>query len=155
MQDMQELYAQRLHRYVTANRNGKPDRVPIRPFAAEFTAVHAGMTCQQVTHDYRQAFEAVMRCCRDYDWDAAVPNMVYVWTGLAQTAGLRYYAIPGIDVEPDVAFQYREPPQDGAWMAREEYDELIADPVKFLYDTWRRSWRRRGNRRISGTIWRW
>ncbi len=57
MQDMQELYAQRLHRYVTANRNGMPDRVPIRPFAAEFTAVHAGMTCQQVTHDYQQAFE--------------------------------------------------------------------------------------------------
>lgn len=136
MHDMQELYAQRLNRYVTAGRNGKPDRVPIRPFAAEFTAVHAGMTCQQVTHDYNQAFEAVIRCCRDYDWDAAVPNMVYVWTGLAQTAGLRYYAIPGIDVDPNVAFQYREPPQDGAWMSRDEYDDLIADPVKFLYDTW-------------------
>jgi uroporphyrinogen-III decarboxylase len=134
--ETEQLYSERLNRYVTAMRNGKPDRVPMRPFAAEFTAVHAGYTAQQVTHDYRQAFEAVIRCCRDYDWDAVVPNMVYVWTGLAHAAGLRYYAIPGIDVGPEVGFQYKEPPQDGAWMLREEYDELIDDPVAFLYNKW-------------------
>jgi len=134
--DKSELYAQRLNRYVTAARNLKPDRVPLRPFAAEFTATHGGMTCQEVTHDYNKAFEAVIRCCHDYDWDAVVPNMVYVWTGLAQTAGLRYYAIPGIDIPPDVAFQYKEPPNDNAWMKREEYDQLIEDPVRFLYEVW-------------------
>jgi uroporphyrinogen-III decarboxylase len=134
--DKEELYAQRLNRYVTAMRNGKPDRIPIRPFAAEFTAAHAGYTCQEVTHDYNKAFDAVLTCCADYDWDAVVPNMVYVWTGLAQAAGLRYYAIPGIDVGPDVGFQYKEPPQGGAYMQREEYDELIDDPVRFLYDVW-------------------
>ncbi len=134
--DMQELYAQRLNRYVTAMRNGKPDRVPLRPFAAEFTARHCGMTAQQVTHDYRLAFEAVLRCCHDYDWDAVVPNMVYVWTGLAQAAGLRYYAIPGVDVDEHTGFQYREPPQENAWMLREEYDELIEDPVAFLWTKW-------------------
>ena len=53
--DREELYAQRLNRYVTAMRNGKPDRIPIRPFAAEFTAVHAGYTCQEVPHDYNRA----------------------------------------------------------------------------------------------------
>ncbi len=134
--DMQELYAQRLNRYVTAMRNGKPDRVPLRPFAAEFTARHCGMTAQQVTHDYRQAFEAVLRCCRDYDWDAVVPNMVYVWTGLTQAAGLRYYAVPGIDVDEHTGFQYRESPQENAWMLREEYDELFEDPVAFLWTKW-------------------
>lgn len=134
--DPQELYAQRLHRYVTAMRNGKPDGVPLRPFAAEFTANCAGMTAQQVTHDYPQAFEAVIQTCRMFDWDAAVPNMVYVWTGLTQAAQLRYYATPGIDVGPEIGFQYREPEQDQAWMRREEYDELIDDPVGFLYRTW-------------------
>ncbi|MBA3974240.1 MAG: hypothetical protein C0504_08505 [Candidatus Solibacter sp.] len=134
--DKSELYAQRLNRYVTANRNLKPDRVPLRPFAAEFTATHCGMTCQEVSHDYNKAFEAVIRCCHDYDWDAVVPNMVYVWTGLAQTAGLRYYAIPGIDIPADVAFQYKEPPNDSAWMKREDYDRLIEDPVRFLYEVW-------------------
>ncbi len=106
---LDELYAARLDRYVTAMRNGTPDRVPLRPLAAEITARYAGFTCQEVTHDYRKAFEAVIRCCRDFDWDAAVPNMVYVWTGLTQAIGLRYYGVPGIDVGPDVGFQYREP----------------------------------------------
>ena len=130
------LYEERLTRYVSAMRGGAPDRVPIRPFAAEVTARHAGYTCQEVTHDYRKAFDAIIRCCRDYDWDATVPNMVYVWTGLTQAMGLRYYGIPGIDVEADVTFQYREPPENGAFMRREEYDDLIADPVRFLYEIW-------------------
>ena len=133
---MEDLYAARLNRYVTAMRNGMPDRVPLRPFAAEITARHAGFTCQQVSHDYNLAFEAVIRCCKDYDWDAVVPNMVYVWTGLSQAVGLRYYGVPGIDVAPDVAFQYREPAEQDAFMKREEYDELIEDPVRFLYETW-------------------
>ncbi len=134
--DIEALYGERLNRYVTAMRNGQPERVPIRPFAAEITAKYAGFTCQQVTHDYRCAFEAVLRCCRDFDWDAAVPNMVYVWTGLTQAIGLRYYGVPGIDVAPDVAFQYREPAEEQAFMKRQEYDELIADPTRFLYETW-------------------
>ena len=117
-------------------RNGMPDRVPLRPLAAEITAKYAGFTCQEVTHDYRKAFEAVIRCCRDFPWDAAVANMVYVWTGLTQAIGLRYYGVPGIDVGPDVSFQYREPSEQDAFMKREEYDELIADPTRFLYETW-------------------
>lgn len=132
----EELYSERLARYVTAMRKGVPDRVPVRPLAAEVAARYAGFTCQEVTHDYRLGFEAVIRCCRDFDWDAAVPNMVYVWTGLAQAAGLKYYGIPGIDVGPDVGFQYREPDEKNAFMKREEYDELIDDPVRFLYETW-------------------
>lgn len=52
----QQLYQQRLNHYVTAMRNERPDRVPIRPFVAQFTAKYAGYTCQQVVHDYRYAF---------------------------------------------------------------------------------------------------
>ncbi|MGQ9634612.1 MAG: uroporphyrinogen decarboxylase family protein [Bryobacteraceae bacterium] len=136
LKDPAQLYQERLSRYCTAMRNGIPDRVPVRPFAAEITACYAGFTCQEVTHDYRKAFEAVIRCCHDFDWDAAVPNMVYVWTGLTQAAGLRYYGTPGIDVDPDVCFQYREPGEAEAFMKREEYDELIADPTRYLYETW-------------------
>jgi len=134
--DIEARYQQRLMRYITAMRTGQPDRVPVRPLAAEVTAKHAGLTCQEVTHDYHKAFEAVIRCCCDFEWDAAVPNMVYVWTGLTQAIGLRYYGVPGIDVAPEVAFQYREPSESHAFMKREEYDELIADPTRFLYEIW-------------------
>jgi hypothetical protein len=133
---MEQLYQERLERYVTAMRNGKPDRIPIRPFAAEFCAKYAGYTCQQVTHDFDQAFAAVRKTAADFDWDAVVGNMVYVWTGLTQAIGLKYYGIPGIDVPPDMGFQYREPGENEAFMREDEYDALIADPTGFLFNTW-------------------
>lgn len=133
---MEKRYAERLKRYVAAMRNEKPDRIPIRPFAAEFTARYAGFNCQEVTHDYHKAFEAVIRCCRDFDWDAAVSNMVYVWTGLTEAIGLRYYGVPGIHVPPDTGFQYIEPPEGQAFMQPEDYDALIEDPTGFLFNVW-------------------
>lgn len=133
---MEQLYQERLKRYTTAMRNEKPDRIPIRPFAAEFAAKYAGYTCQEVTHDINNAFAAVRKCAADFDWDAIVGNMVYVWTGLTQAIGLKYYAIPGIDVPAETGFQYREPSEDDAFMRSDEYDALIEDPTGFLFNTW-------------------
>jgi hypothetical protein len=133
---MEARYAQRLSRYLTALRNEKPDRVPIRPFVAEFAAKYAGYTCQEVTHDYQRAFAAVRRCAADFDWDAVVANLVYVWSGLTEAIGLKYYAVPGIHLPADVGFQYREPPESQAFMRPDEYDALIADPTGFLYNVW-------------------
>ncbi len=131
-----QLYAERKRRYLTALRNEKPDKIPIRPFVAEFTAKYAGMTCQQVAHDYNLAFEAAVKCAKDFDWDAVVANMVYVWTGLAQAAGLRYYGIPGIHIPHTTGFNFIEPPEDKAFMREDEYDALIDDPTGFLYNVW-------------------
>lgn len=136
MPTTEPLYNKRLARYVTAMRNGKPDMIPIRPFVAEFTATYAGYTCQDVTHDYHKAFVAARKCACEFDWDAVVANMVYVWTGLTQALGLRYYAVPGIDISPNVGFQYIEPGEDDAFMKPHEYDQLINDPTAFLYTTW-------------------
>jgi len=130
------LYQERLNRYLTAMRNEKPDRIPIRPFVAEFTAKYAGYSCQEVVHDYEKAFIAARKCAADYDWDAVVSNMVYVWTGLSQAIGLRYYGIPGIGVPPNMGFQYIEPPEDKAFMRPDEYDHLIDDPTDFLFNVW-------------------
>ena len=134
--DTEQLYQQRLARYVTAMRNEKPDAIPIRPFVAEFTAKYAGYTCQEVAHDYTKAFDAAVKTARDFGWDAVVPNMVYVWTGLAQAIGLRYYGIPGIHIPHTTGFNYIEPPEDQAWMHADEYDALIDDPTGFLYKVW-------------------
>jgi hypothetical protein len=134
--DMEQLYAERLKRYVTAMRNEKPDKIPIRPFVAEFTAKYAGYTCQEVTHDYEKAFAAARKCAADFDWDAVVSNMVYVWTGLTQAIGLKYYGVPGIDIPPDTGFQYLEPPEEKAFMKPDEYDQLIEDPTGYLFNVW-------------------
>jgi hypothetical protein len=131
-----ELYTRRLGRYTAALRNGKPDCVPIRPFVAEFTSMHAGYTCQETAHDYRLGFAAALRCAADYDWDAVVPNMIATWTGMTQAIGLRYYLTPGIDVPADVGHQYLEPSEEAAFMKADEYDALIEDPTGFLYNVW-------------------
>jgi hypothetical protein len=136
MDNMESLYRTRLNRYVTALRNGKPDCIPIRPFAAEFTGVYAGYTCQELAHDYHKAFAAARRCAADFDWDAVVGNMVYVWTGLTEAIGLKYYGVPGIDIPADRGFQYREPPEHQAFMRADEYDALIEDPTGFLLNVW-------------------
>jgi len=133
---IEDRYATRLRRYVTALRNEQPDQVPIRPFVAEFVAKYAGFSCQDVTHDYEKAFAAVRKCAADFDWDAVVGNMVYVWTGLTQAIGLKYYGVPGIDVPADVGFQYREPSEADAFMKADEYDALIEDPTGFLFNVW-------------------
>jgi uroporphyrinogen-III decarboxylase len=136
-EDMEKLYQERLERYVTAMQNEKPDRVPIRPFAAEFAASYAGFNNQQVTHDIDKAFEAVRKCAADFDWDATVGNMVYVWTGICDAFGTNYYTIPGIDKPADDAFQYVEPPDEAsAHMKADEYDALIDDPTGFLANVW-------------------
>ena len=134
--DTEQLYGERLKRYVTAMRNEKPDRIPIRPFAAEFVAKYAGYTCQEVTQDYDKAFAAVRKCAADFEWDAVVGNMVWVWAGLTQAIGLKYYAIPGTDIPSDIGFQYLEPPEDQPFMKADEYDQLIDDPTGFLFNVW-------------------
>ncbi|MBN2029264.1 hypothetical protein JW824_03370 [bacterium] len=133
---MEQLYNERLNRYITAMRNEKPDKIPLRPFVAEFTAKYAGLTCQEVAHDFHKAFMAARKCAADFDWDAVVANMVYVWTGLTQAIGLTYYGVPGIDIPPNVGFQYREPKKEDAFMKPDEYDQLIDDPTAFLYNVW-------------------
>ena len=113
-------------------RNEQPDRVPIRPFVAEWVGRYAGYTCQELAHDYHKAHDAVLKCAVDFDWDALVPNMIATWTGMLQAFGLEYYAIPGIDLPPHVGHQYREPPVERAYMRADEYDQLIEDPTGFL-----------------------
>ena len=132
----EQLYQERLNRYVTAMRNEKPDMIPIRPFVAEFTAKYACMTCQDVSVSYQKAFDAAILTAKDFQWDAVVPNMVYAYLGIAMAAGLRYYGIPGIHIPHTTGFNYIEPPEEQAWMRADEYDELIKDPTGFLWNVW-------------------
>ena len=134
--EIERRYHERLHRYVTAMRNEKPDCVPIRPFLAEFCGKLSGYDAMQQSHDFRLAFQAVCDTARALDCDALVSNMVYVWTGLTQGLGLKYYSVPGIDGPADRGFQYVEPPEDQAWMRPEEYDHLIEDPTGYLFQVW-------------------
>src|SRR5450759_474164 len=64
--DIDALYHQRLTRYITAMRNGQPDRVSTRPLAAEITAKCAGFTCQLASFCWTR-LEKVARRSPNYD----------------------------------------------------------------------------------------
>ncbi len=135
---MEQLYQERMERYIKAMNLEKPDKVPFRPFAAEFVGNIAGYTAQEVTHDVDKALDAVITMCKEIEGiDAAVVNMVYVWTGMTETYGTKYLRVPGIDLEPNESFQYMEPrTEEDAFMKMEDYDEFIENPTEFVANVW-------------------
>jgi uroporphyrinogen-III decarboxylase len=136
-QEMEKLYNKRFDRYWKANHREKPDKVPFRPFAAEAVGAFYGLDSQQVTHDVDQGMDAIIKMCKEFDIDATVLNMVYVWTGYTETYGTKYFGVPGIDLEVRESFQYREPRNDDeAWMRADEYDRFIEDPAEFTMNVW-------------------
>ena len=100
--DREALYEQRLSRYVTAMRNGQPDRVPIPPLRrrsnGQIRRLHLPGGDARLPQGVRSGDPLLPR----FRLGRRVPNMVYVWTGLTQAIGLRYYGVPGIDVGADV-----------------------------------------------------
>ena len=102
--------------------------VNLHVYHQKFYKYHFVFVQDLYLHDFQKAFIAARKCAADFDWDAVVGNMVYVWTGLTEAIGLKYYAIPGIHIPPETGFQYREPPEDEAFMKPDEYDQLIEDP---------------------------
>jgi len=133
-ENMEKLYEQRHKRYVAALNNMKPDRVPIRIFTAEFAAKYAGYTSQEITHQYEKAFKAVRKCAKDFQWDATVINMVYVWSGLVDHFGQKYYKVPGIELSPDVGFQYFEPSTEEVEAACEALTPYLLQNAKVTSD---------------------
>jgi uroporphyrinogen-III decarboxylase len=117
--------------------NEKPDRIPLRIFAAEFANKYYGINNQEAVFDYEKAFAAVRKCAKDFNWDSAMTNMVAVWAGLVHQLGLEYYRFPGIHLPVDMGHQYVEPPdEDGAYMRADEYDLLIESPTEYLANVW-------------------
>ena len=135
--DMNRLYQARLDRYVAAMRNERPDRVPIRPFIAEFAAKYAGYSCQEATYRVDKALRATRKCAKDFDWDAVPATLISPWSGLVDAVGLKLYTRPGIDTPPDRTTQYVEPRDEAeAYMRADEYDAFCADPTQFLAMVW-------------------
>lgn len=134
---MEEVYKQKEKRLIKAMHNEKPDRVPLRVFAAEFCAKYVGYSIQEVTHNLDNAFFAIRKCAKDFKWDGTLTNPIYVWTGLTEQIGLKYFKVPGIDISPDVGFQYIEPvDEENSFMHEDEYDLLIKSPTEFLANIW-------------------
>ncbi|MCL2060397.1 MAG: hypothetical protein FWH01_15330 [Oscillospiraceae bacterium] len=133
----EKLYNERLNRYVTAMRNGTPDRIPVRFFYQEAAARYCGATNQLVGCDYNAAFDVTRKMAADMGNDAVMLNAIWSNYGVAKAASWRYLAVPGVDINIESVNQFSEPDNEGdAFLRFDEYDEFTADPTAFLFNKW-------------------
>ena len=57
--------------------------------------------------------------------------MVYVWTGMTDAMGLKYYGIPRHSCFGQYGLSVPRAAQQDAFMRADEFDQLIEDPPGF------------------------
>src|SRR5690606_29855390 len=135
--DPKQLYHERLTRYVTANYNEKPDRIPLRVFAEEFASKYCGYSNFEVALRPELQFDVNRRFAVESGVDAIQTNSVVNWFGMQKALGWDGITFPGIGIPADSVNQWTEPAtEEDAHMKATEYDELIADPTAFLVNKW-------------------
>ncbi len=108
-----------------------PDRVPIYMNIGFFPAYEAGITAEEVVHDYSKLTLAWQKAMLDYRLDTyggsgtPGPGKAY------EILDYKLYLLPGHGAAPDSPYQCVE----GEYMKEDEYDELIDDPSDFMMRT--------------------
>jgi hypothetical protein len=134
--DTATLYRERLSRYVAANYNYRPDRVPLRVFAEEFAAKYCGVTNYEAACDLELQFDVNRRFAVETGIDAIQTNSIVNWFGMQKALGWSI-TFPGIGLPVDGSNQWTEPSnEEEAFLKADEYDEFIDDPTAFLANKW-------------------
>ena len=129
-------YQEGLSRYVAANYNHKPDRVPLRIFAEEFAAKYCGYTNYEVACDLDLQFDVNRRFAVETGIDAIQTNSIVNWFGMQKALGWGI-TFPGIGLPVDGSNQWTEPAtEEEAYLKADEYDEFTDDPTAFLANVW-------------------
>lgn len=130
--DKEKLFQERLTRYKTAMEGGKPDKVPIRLFLAEFAARYAGYTNQEIYYQADKNIDCMSKVLEDLDIDATL-GMPSLWPApLHDAVGNRYLRFAGRDLDQDVQFQYLEE----EYMLPDDYDAFIENPTQWILTTY-------------------
>ncbi|KLU59660.1 methylcobalamin:coenzyme M methyltransferase [Peptococcaceae bacterium CEB3] len=128
----EELFQERLNRYTTALKGGKPDKVPIRLQLSEFMAAYAGIKLQDIYYDLDNNIAAVDKILTDFDMDVCGGAPSLWWAGLHDAVGAKYLKFAGRELEENRQFQYVE--ED--YMKADDYDAFIADPTKWILEAY-------------------
>jgi hypothetical protein len=146
----EELYAEREARLDEASRLKEPDRVPLLGGFGYFSASYGGLSHREFLYDYGKACDAVIKTAVDFQYDTAgglsrlgaLPftlaflreygGSVSTWVNgpIHDILEVRYARFPGRELAEDTPFQFI----GQEFMKPEEYDELIADPSRFLVE---------------------
>jgi len=130
-------YRQKLKRYVTANYNEVPDRIPIRLFAEEFSAKWCGYDNYEPAVRPELQFDINRQLAVETGIDAIQTNSVVNWFVMQKALGWEGITFPGIGLSADSVNQWGEPTTDeAAFLKASEYGEFAEDPTAFLVSKW-------------------
>jgi len=150
MSGPEELYAEREARLDDASKLKEPDRVPLLGGFGYFSASYGGLSHYEFLFDYEKASEAVIKTAVDFQYDTAggfsrlgalpftlaflreYEGSVSTWVNgpIHDILGVQYARFPGRELAEDTPFQFI----GQEFMKPEEYDELIADPTRFIVE---------------------
>ena len=130
-EDTKKLFAERLGRYQTAIALEPTDRVPIATGSNYFAEVYSGNTNQETIYNSEKWLQAEVTFARDFP-EVDVLRNNRIWGPLFDAVDLKTYRLPGRDLPPRSQFQFVEE----EYMKADEYDLLIDNPVKFMFETW-------------------
>ncbi|HZK25737.1 MAG TPA: uroporphyrinogen decarboxylase family protein [Oscillospiraceae bacterium] len=150
--DPQKLAAERAARYNAAVELKEPDRVPFTGLGGDVVGSYAGITSYEYCFDFEKSHQATLKYLKDFPSDQPLIPMTSVANTVSSLAfvdfpnvaslvsnidgptndvlGVRYGRFPGRELGENSSPQFI----GTDYMQPEEYDELIADPVKFCYE---------------------
>ena len=130
-------YKERLNRYVNAMFNEKPDRIPIRIFAEEFSVKYCGYSSFDAAVNLELQFDVNRKFAVETGVDAIQVNSIVNWFGMQKALGWKGITYPGIGLPINSVTQWGEPAnEEEAFLKATEYDEFIDDPTAFLINFW-------------------
>lgn len=131
--EAEQLYRQRVGRYIKALKLEEADRVPCNLPVGYFPAYYAGYDLKTVMYDYQKQRDAWRKFMKDFgDMDSfGGPGLVLPAPAL-EMIDHRIHKWPGRGLADNVAsYQFVE----GEYMKPDEYDKLIKDPSDFWLRT--------------------
>ncbi|HZK00240.1 MAG TPA: uroporphyrinogen decarboxylase family protein [Tissierellaceae bacterium] len=149
----EKLSKERYDRTVAAYNLEEPDRVPLAGFGGDVIPAFAGITQQEYAYDYDKAVAASIKYMKEFPFDSApmpIPGLdgrifniafsdyddlssrlTFITGPMHDVLADKYYRYPGNETSVDASPQFL----GGTFMEPDEYDELIADPIKFINET--------------------
>jgi len=126
---MQKLFDERLGRYQAAIALEPTDRVPVATGTNVYAEVYSGNTRQETIYNPDKWLQAELAFIKDFpEFDVLRNNRIYA--PMYDAIDLKSYRLPGPHLSAQSDFQFIE----AEYMLANEYDELIANPVKFMFD---------------------
>jgi uroporphyrinogen-III decarboxylase len=125
----EELYKQRVSRFIKAIKLEEPDRVPVMLPVGSFPAYHAGSSFHKIMYDYDELRRAWIKFMDDFgDMDTFMGPGLIPSGRILEALDIKIMKWPGHGLGADVTMQQIV---EGEYIYADEYDRLMMDPTDY------------------------